>query len=103
MATCKHSFTWTANSTGPFNPPVNYLTWCPSCGTWGRWDGSKFVAQTESPGSLAMENAERFGDALGRIFAILGPSAPECEGCGAEISAALKVIEDTMLMRDTDA
>lgn len=91
---CKHSFTWTTNTTSPFSPPNGYLAWCGSCGTWGRWENAGWVAQTESPGSMAMAQAERFGDALTRILAIIGPASCGCEGCAVEIDDAIDVIRE---------
>lgn len=93
MDGCRHSFTWTSTTTGPQTPPENYMTWCGACGTWGRWMAGQWVAQTPSQGALAMEEAERFGDALSRIYAVLGPASPKCEGCAAEIAEALNIIK----------
>lgn len=91
---CRHSFTWTTSSTGSPTPPEGHLTWCGSCGTWGRWENGAWHAQQESPGSLAMGQAERFGDALSRLYTVLGPSRPKCEGCAHEIEEALGIIRE---------
>lgn len=91
---CRHSFVWTTSATGPFHPPEGHLTWCAGCGTWGRYEKGAWRAQQESPASMAIAQAEAFGDALSRIFAVLGPSGPNCEGCAHEIDEVLQIIRE---------
>lgn len=93
---CNHGFAWTTNSTSQPTPPVGYLSQCASCGTWAIWQDGHWQEQQESPGSQAMGQAQRFGDALQRLTQVLGPPCPEngCEGCAWEANEALQIIRE---------
>lgn len=108
MSLCTHSFTWTTNSTGASTPPDFYVTHCAACGTYATWNDGSWKVGTESAGSLAMDRADRFGDALQEILAVMGPtgkscSENKCEGCQWEMEETVRLIKVAVGLESPDA
>lgn len=97
--TCTHSFSWTSNAaSGLTQPPEWTVSACPLCGTMAQWRDGAWKQSQETVGSIAIGTAERYGEALQQIIAVLGPEVGcgdlKCGGCEWEMGEALRLAKE---------